>query len=78
MSEEKDKKDGEEKFNGKWLAGLTFKGAAEKKIKEEGRERVRHTPFERPLTEKDVLGWRVDGAEVVIVAADGRKHRAKK
>lgn len=67
-----------EKFNPKWLAGLTFKGATAKKVKEDGRERLRHVPFERPLKESDVLSWREEPTEVVIVTADGRKYRVRK
>ncbi|HRR40145.1 MAG TPA: hypothetical protein P5244_02815 [Syntrophales bacterium] len=65
-------------FNAKWLEGLTFSTSKEEKVKTDGGDRTNHVPETRPLTAADVLSWRIDGQEVVIVAADGRKHRVKK
>ena len=57
-----------------WLAGLTFRTANIKTSNEDGRTVKRSVPAERPLTVKDVLGFRVDGDTAILVAADGRKH----
>lgn len=57
-------------FDPAWLEGLVFKGARRK----DGQGNA-HEPFERKARRSDVLKWSVDGDEVVIVLADGSKHR---
>lgn len=67
-----------ETFDKKWLDRLTFSTSTQEKVKTDSGEHVQHVPVTRPLTEKEVLSWRIDGEVVVIVAADGRKHRVKR
>lgn len=67
--------------NLKWLKDQVFRGKKENKpIQKPGKKfktRV-FEPFERPMTAADVLSFRVDGNEVVLVTADGQKLRVKK
>lgn len=57
-----------------WLDGLTFQTATQEKRIVEGRPRMVATPVERELMPEDVLGYRVSGNQVFIVAADGKKY----
>ena len=65
----------------KWLKGHIFRGKKEgKAVQKPGKKfktRV-FEPFERPMEVADVLSFRVDGNEVVLVTADGQKLRVKK
>lgn len=61
-------------FDKKWLKGLKFSTTKVEKI--DGKEK--RVPVVRLLTEAEVLSWRIDGKQVVIVAADGKKHRVEK
>ncbi|MDA8137990.1 MAG: hypothetical protein M0036_04980 [Desulfobacteraceae bacterium] len=62
-------------FDPKWLKGLTLRAAEAEKFKDEsGREQIRHKPTERPLTQDDLLDWKISGKEVILVTKDGRKH----
>ena len=65
----------------KWLKDQIFRGKKEgKPIQKPGKKfktRI-FEPFERPMTATDVLSFRVDGNEVVIVTADGQKLKVKK
>ena len=63
-----------EAIDKKYLEGLVFKSSKAKK----GDNGTVHTPTERPLTPADVLDWRDNGKELVIVAADGQKYRVAK
>jgi hypothetical protein len=65
-------------FDVKWLKGIMFATSEAKKVKKDGRETIRHIPVERQATADDVLNWRVDGDQVVIVTKDGRKYRVDK
>lgn len=60
------------------LDGITFRGAEKREVKEGSGEnetkKTKWIPFERPATADDVLSFRTQGAETVIVIADGRKH----
>ena len=64
-----------EQFDPKWIKGLACCDTKKEEI-EDGEE-LRHVPVKRALRPGDVLGWKVYGNEVVIVTADGRKHRVK-
>lgn len=57
-----------------WLDGLTLTGATFKREIVDGRPRNVATPFTRPLTPADVLGYRVAADVVHLVASDGQKH----
>lgn len=65
-------------LDSKWLKGLTFKTAEEKKFKEDGKETTRMVPVERALQVGDVLDWKDNGETVVIVTADGQKYEVGK
>lgn len=68
-----------EAFDPKWLKSLTFATTRKEKVKgDDGEVREKRVPFTRPLEEDDLLDWKVYGQEVVLVTADGRKHRVKK
>lgn len=54
----------------KYLSGIKFRSA--KPVKTE--EGICHQTTERALQPEDVLSWVDRGPEVVLVAADGRKH----
>jgi hypothetical protein len=43
-------------------------------VKKEG-EPTRYVPAERPMKRADVLAAKMDGKTVILVTADGRKHR---
>ena len=71
----------------KAIEGLTFRTNKEipvlddstgKPVMEGGKPKVRYVPDERPLRPKDVLSAAFDGAALVIVTADGSKHRIGK
>ncbi len=68
-----------EELKAEYLKGLTFATAEPRKTKnEDGRDSVKYVPIERALKISDVLDWKDCGAEIVIVAADGQKHRVAK
>ena len=71
-------KKGKGQIEKKYLEGLIFSTSRPEKYNHEGVEKVRHIPVTRELTEKEILDWAIVGNEVVIVAADGKKHRVKK
>ena len=69
------------KVDSKWLKGQIFRGKKEGTpiVKPGKKTKTRvFVPFERPLEAADILAFKVDGDEVVIVTADGRKFRVKK
>lgn len=67
------------KIDKKWLNGLDFRNTKMEKVKgDDGKPKQVRTRVVVPLTEDNVLDWKEYGNEVVIVAADGRKHRVKK
>jgi hypothetical protein len=59
------------------LKGISFTGANQEKQKdpESGRTRIVSTPFKRQATADDVLSFREDGSDMVIVLKDGMKYR---
>lgn len=63
-----------ESIDKKYLEGLVFKSAKQKKT-DTGMANI---PTERQLTPADVLGWKDNGASVTIVTADGQKYAVKK
>lgn len=68
-----------EKIDSKYLKGLRFRSSDPVKGRsEDGQETIKHIPNERALKIEDVLDWKDCGTEVVIVAADGQKHRVAK
>jgi len=67
--------------NPKWLKDSIFKGKKEgEAIKKPGKKTKTRVfiPFERPMETADVLSFRIDGNEVVLITADGQKLRVKK
>jgi len=67
--------------NPKWLKDRIFKGKKEgEAIKKPGKKTKTRVfiPFERPMETADVLSFRIDGNEVVLITADGQKLRVKK
>ena len=66
------------KFDAKWLKGLSFRTSKKEKVKTDGGEKAVYRPVERPLKEDDLLSWRIDGGQVVLVTKDGRKYRIDK
>lgn len=61
------------------LKGLTFRTAETRDVPGEGGQKEKRSfPIERPLKVSDVLAVQDAGTEVVIVAADGQKHRVSK
>lgn len=76
----KEKEAKAEGFDPAYLKGLTFRDAETRKVKDEdtGKEKEIAVPRERPLKAEQVLAWKDYGDLVVIVAADGRKHRVEK
>ncbi|NOZ81259.1 MAG: hypothetical protein GXP63_06330 [DPANN group archaeon] len=65
-------------FNRKWLEGLKFRGSKPKEVEKDGRKIRQYVPFERDMTEADVLSWKDYGKHVVIVTADGQKVTVEK
>ena len=63
----------ENKLDKRYLKGLKFNG---KQIVEKGKKKTQ--PFSRALLESDVLSYVDKGDVVIIVAADGKKHRVNK
>lgn len=66
-----------EGFKKEWLAGQVFRGSKIKEVIKDGRKVRQSDRYERPLTEKDVLSFRVDGNQVIMVTADGQKLTVK-
>lgn len=62
----------------KWLKGLTFRTSESRTVREDGQTVVRHFPVERALKPENVLDFKEYGTEIIIVAADGQKHRVVK
>jgi hypothetical protein len=62
----------------KLLEGLVYRSAEKKEqAGKDGKKKI-NVPIERPLEPSDVLDWKDYGDYVVIVAADGQKHRVEK
>jgi hypothetical protein len=82
MAEKTIENDGKEsavKFESKWLKGLVYRTSEKKKARgKDGQDEIRRVAVERPLSEAEVLGWKITGNEVVIVSRDGRKYRVKR
>jgi hypothetical protein len=57
-----------------YLGGLSFNTAVVEGV---GKEK-KHVPVRCQLEPEDVLDWSETDREVIIVAADGRKHRVQK
>ncbi|GER92682.1 hypothetical protein A45J_0400 [hot springs metagenome] len=68
----------EKQIDAKYLKGLKFRTSEAKKVKEDGEEKVRHTPVERDLTTDDVLDWKDKGDSVTVVTKDGQKYNVSK
>ena len=69
------------KIDSKWLKDIVFKGKKEWEAKKKPGKKTKtrvFIPFERPMEAADVLSFRVDGNEVIIVTSDGQKFRVKK
>lgn len=64
-----------EPIDKKYLAGLKWRSS--KPVKD-GEGKVTNQPVERNLQPADVLDWKDQGATVVIVTSDGRKHQVEK
>lgn len=64
-----------EPIDKKYLAGLKWRSS--KQVKD-GKGKVTNQPVERALQPADVLDWKDQGATVVIVTSDGRKHQVDK
>lgn len=62
----------------KFLEGLTFRGATQEEVEEDGKTVLRSRPFSRDLTQDDVLDWVDNGDHVVMATADGRKYKVPK
>ncbi len=62
-----------ERIDPKYLEGLKFNFAEQRKSNKDGREVVTNIPQQRALTANDVLDWKDCGDKVVIVTADGQK-----
>jgi len=70
---------GTEGIDPRWLKGLVYRGRKEgKPVEKDGRKVKTFTPVEREMKATDVLSFRIEGNEVVIVTADGQKVRVKK
>lgn len=54
------------------VKGLMFQ--TNREVRKEG-EPTRFVPAERPMRREDVLAAKLDGTVLVLVTADGRKHR---
>ncbi len=68
-------------FDAKCLEGLVFRGRKEGKPLDKPGKKTKtkvFVPFERPMSEADVLGFRIMGTDVIIVTADGQKIKVKK
>lgn len=66
-----------EGFKKEWLAGQVYRGSKIKEVVKDGRKVRVPERYERPLTEKDVLSFRVEGDQVIMVTADGQKLTVK-
>ncbi len=66
------------KINPKWLEGLEFRMKRIEKKKDRETGQAVEIFQTRPVTAGDVLSVREDGDVVVIIVADGRKHRVAK
>jgi len=62
----------------KHLEGLKFRTSEPKIIKENGIEKTRYIPVERPLTLDDIMSQRDVGDCFVIATLDGRKYTIPK
>lgn len=63
-----------EAIDKKLLEGLVFRSSKQKK----GESGTTNIPTERALTPADVLDWKDNGATVIIVTGDGKKHTVTK
>ncbi len=68
----------QQKFQKKWLEGLTFRSSEPKVVEKDGRKMKTYVAVEREMTEADVLSWKDYGQHVVIVTADGQKVTVEK
>lgn len=66
------------KIEQKHLEGLVFRTSTPKVKKEDGVEKIRNTPVERPLTLDDIMSQRDAGDSFVIVTKDGQKYTIPK
>ena len=62
----------------KYLAVLTYRDAEERDVEDQGVKKKKKFPREATMKMKHVRSWTDSGKEIVIVSADGRKHRVKK
>lgn len=63
---------------GKSVKTITMTGAMTEIVEKNGRKVHKSTPWERQAKEDDVLSWRYDGDNIVIVINDGKKYRVEK
>ena len=68
----------QEAIDVRYLKGLTYRDAEEREIEEQGVKKIKKFPREAALRPEHVLSWRDAGKEIVIVSADGRKHKVAK
>jgi len=66
------------KIDAKFLKGLKFRTSEMRKVKDDGRDKMKGFPVERDLTPEDVLDWKDNGESVSIVTADGQKYNVPK
>lgn len=67
-----------EKIDPKYLKGLKFRFSEPKEVIEEGRTITRYFPQERAFKQEDVLSWKDNGDNIILVTADGRKVTVSK
>ena len=65
-------------FDKKWLEGMKFNDVKKNEAEKNGRKVIQNTAWPRPATVKDVMNFREDGENVVVVLKDGTKHPVKK
>lgn len=65
----------ERQIDPKYLKGLSFRYSERKEVNKDGRKVFEYTPKERPMEASDILSWKEEEREVVMVTADGRKIR---
>lgn len=62
-----------EKIDAKYLKGAKYKTSEGRKVNEDGRETTKYAVVERPMRQDDVLDWKDNGGNIVMVTADGQK-----
>ncbi len=69
-----------EPIDPKYLIGLQYTDVRTVKVKDEdtGKEKEKLQAFQRDLTVDDVRDWKDKGDHIVIVTADGKRHKVEK